>query len=104
MESMLISSNKIDRKYRAALAKTYFYLARNMDAIDSKQARDLAAHASQLDPNFHPNQNKIYDWLFNSFGFRTAEFVSKLKRRIRIGGVRLSAQPAQANSCESSTK
>ena len=78
----MLNRGVLENKYRKALAKSYFYLARNLIKWEQQTARDLVRHASTLDANFKPNQSRLYDLLFATFGFKVAEIAARWKKRV----------------------
>lgn len=82
-ETKLADAGRLCLKYREALAKSYFFLARNYYDIDRAQYSRLLQKALSLDPGFAPGQSPLYDFLARTCGFRVAETLASAKRRAR---------------------
>ncbi len=81
-EQTLREREELFVNYRKALARSYFYIARNMLAYDPQRTASLVERIQELDTSFRPSQNSIYDFIYRWFGFQAAEAAANLKRRV----------------------
>lgn len=76
-EKKLLQLNKLSMKYRQALAKSYFELARESLFIDYSQYAKFLDEALVRFPDFNGTSKKaIYKFVQNIVGFRQAEFIA----------------------------
>jgi len=80
---LLIESEGLSPAYARSLSRNYFGLARQMFAINRAEARRLVAQTQELWPEFEPQVNPFYRFLFRKAGFTAAEKLALLTRRAR---------------------
>jgi glycosyltransferase involved in cell wall biosynthesis len=74
----------LSEKYKRAMALSYFSLARNYyEAADRPKRQQMYAQALALDPQFAPNESRLYTTAYRLFGFRTVEWLATLMRKRR---------------------
>lgn len=77
IEQKLLAMNKLSIKYRHALAKSYFDLARESLFIDYSQYIIFLEKALNLFPEFKANSKRpVYQFVQNLFGFRRTERIA----------------------------
>ena len=76
-ETHLLKLNKLSMKYRHALAKSYFDLARESLFVDYSQYLIFLDEALALFPEFNGNSKRaIYNFVQNILGFRQTERIA----------------------------
>ncbi|WP_414541508.1 glycosyltransferase [Nostoc sp. CCY0012] len=77
VEQKLLHRNQLSLKYRHALAKSYFDLARESLFIDYSQYLFFLEEALNLFPEFKANSKRpVYKFVQNLFGFRQTERIA----------------------------
>ncbi|TVP59427.1 MAG: glycosyltransferase [Nodularia sp. (in: Bacteria)] len=77
IEKQLLQSNKLSMKYRHALAKSYFDLAREALFIDYSQYLIFLEEALALFPEFNGNSKRaVYKFVQKILGFRQTERIA----------------------------
>lgn len=82
-ERRLSAEKRLTPEYRSALARSYFFLARDYYSRDRQAAIQLHDKVQVLEPAFRPSHSKVYDFLYQAFGFETAENSALAARRLR---------------------
>ena len=83
-QAKLKERDLLSEKYKQAMALSYFHLARNYyQAADRPKRQQLYAQALALDPQFMPEESRLYTTAYQLFGFQTAEWLAALMRKQR---------------------
>ena len=85
-EDFLVTSGKLQDKYRRALAQTRFQAARTAYAHEKGFAEDLIRQIYQTNSSFNPRGDAaplLYRVAFEMFGFRAAENIAASVRKVR---------------------
>jgi hypothetical protein len=82
-EARLQQMDRLSPTYRAALARSYFVLARLYYDLDRQHYRVLLDHALALYPDLQPRQSFSYDMTQRLFGFAAADRLASAQRRGR---------------------
>lgn len=81
-EGRLSKSDRLSNKYRQALAKSYFSIARNYYESDHSQYARLLDRVLDLDPHFRPHESTVYNLAWRIGGPSLAERLAAYKRQI----------------------
>lgn len=74
----------LTRGHKQALAVSYFHLARNYYCkVDRGKQMQLYETVLALDPQFRPQESRLYRTVYRLFGFRTAEWSAQALRQAR---------------------
>ena len=82
-EARLAESGRLSIRYRQALARSHFHIARNYYDLDRSRYAQSLQKTLSLSPNFSPNQSAAYNLFWRIFGFAVAERLASYKRRVR---------------------
>jgi glycosyltransferase involved in cell wall biosynthesis len=89
-EHQLAATGRFVPRYRVAMAKSYFHLARAYYDLDAATYERLLEKTLELSPDFRPDESRLYNAVWRLSGFAGAEKLAKIKREVR-GRVRQSA-------------
>lgn len=81
-EATLQLTGRLTPNYRRALAWSYFGLARNYFEVNRLKYNEVVQKVLELDPQFRPQQSRIYDFVQGCLGYRAADFMASWKRRL----------------------
>ncbi|QDV59320.1 glycosyltransferase family 2 protein [Rosistilla oblonga] len=84
IEADLGARGRLTEQYKKALARSYFYLARNAAKFNIKFADEIQLNSSRLDITFHPSESMSYNIIYRLFGFRNAERCAAISRKLGI--------------------
>jgi glycosyltransferase involved in cell wall biosynthesis len=89
-ETELAAREELSPAYRAALAQSYYQLARGYYDSERNEYERLLTRARSLAPAFQPRETRLHAFVRRSLGFRAADRLAQYKRRVRgaIGGIR----------------
>jgi glycosyltransferase involved in cell wall biosynthesis len=79
---LLIKKNSLDCQVKKALSQGYFNLARTCFDLDKNLYIKSMKIVKEMNPNFVPKEHFIYNLLARSLGFKVADCVASLKRKI----------------------
>lgn len=82
IEHLLKEQGRLELRYRECLARSYFYIARNIYPFDAALARETERHIRSLDPIFTPKERWVYRQCYNLFGFTRAEQLAAAKKSV----------------------
>jgi glycosyltransferase involved in cell wall biosynthesis len=83
-EAKLAESGRLSISYRQAMAKSYFYIARNYYGIDRLKYKQLLDKTLSLAPDFSPRESSAYNLVWRAFGFSVAERLASYKRHVGL--------------------
>jgi glycosyltransferase involved in cell wall biosynthesis len=82
-QSKLGQTGRLSARYRRAMARSYFHLARNYFDIDRAKYAQVLKAALSLDPGFRPGGSAFYRLIQGILGFEQADKLASHKRKIR---------------------
>jgi len=82
-EARLAESGRLSIRYRQALARSHFHLARNYYDLDRSRYAQSLQKTLSLSPHFRPSESPAYNLLWRIFGFAVAERLASYKRRVQ---------------------
>jgi glycosyltransferase involved in cell wall biosynthesis len=80
-EARLAAAGRLCDRYRLALARSYFALARSFYDLDRAAHRKYLRKVLALAPGFRPAESPFYNMAQRFFGFAIAEKFASLKRK-----------------------
>jgi glycosyltransferase involved in cell wall biosynthesis len=78
----LKATDRLKQDYRYDLALSYFSLARNYFDLDRKKYEEAMTKVLTLEPEFCPQESRLYNAVQRWLGFRAAERLASWKRRL----------------------
>ncbi len=78
----LKAKNNLQDKYKKALAKSHFSLARNYFDRDRNLYKYHLNLAKELEPDFQPNESGLYNLYAKFLGFTLADYLASWKRKV----------------------
>jgi len=83
IENILLERSVIEKKYKKAMAGSYFFLARNYFRFDSSIYDDLIKKVNILCSDFVPEETILYNLTWRFVGFKRAEQLALLKSKMK---------------------
>ncbi|HEY9770418.1 MAG TPA: glycosyltransferase [Coleofasciculaceae cyanobacterium] len=79
----LKAKNNLQNKYKKALAKSHFALARNYFDRDRNLYQYHLNLAKELNPDFRPSESGLYNLYAKFLGFTLADYLASWKRKVK---------------------
>lgn len=81
-ERQLVAAGKLTPRYRRAMAKSYFHLARGYYDLDPVAYKRLLDKTLELFPSFRPDESWLYNAAWWLSGFAVADKLAHIKRGV----------------------